>query len=237
MAQTSGLRRMLVPGLAALGIAACSMPAAAGDTSAGQKLAASGADGVVACATCHGAQGQGMAAAGFPYLAGQGAAYLAEQLHHFASGSRGNAVMAPIAKALSDQQIADVTAYYAQLPAAFDTKTLAGHADPYPTKDAGAWLANRGDWDNDIPACVQCHGPGGVGVGTQFPALAGQSANYLKAQLSAWKEGKRDPGPLDLMGDIAKRMSDAQITAVANYFAGLPDAVQGQATATQGGAK
>ncbi len=201
----------------------------------GKKIAASGSAGVLACVTCHGAQGEGMAAAGFPYLAGQGEAYLGSQLHDFAGGVRSNPIMAPIAKAMNPEQIKAVTVYYSTLPAPFDAKALSDHVDSYPKKEAiGAWLANRGDWENNIPACIQCHGPGGVGVGDSFPAIAGQSAKYIHDQLSAWKEKKRAPGPLGLMGDIAARMSDAQMTAVADYFAALPGSAQPAPEAKQG---
>ncbi|UHL64785.1 cytochrome c4 [Paralcaligenes sp. KSB-10] len=189
----------------------------------GQTIAASGASGVPACASCHGAKGQGMAAAGFPYLAGQGASYLASQLQDFASGERSNPIMAPIAKGLNAEQIKAVAGYYSKLPAPFDTKALSRLIDTYPQKNAvGAWLASRGDWDHDIPACFQCHGPGAVGVGEHFPALAGLSAKYIQEQLTGWQEKKRAPGPQALMGDIAGRMSKAQISAVADYLSKLP---------------
>ena len=113
---------------------------AASPAEQGELLATKGATGVLACATCHGAQGQGMAA--FPYLAGQGEAYLARQLGEFASGTRNNPVMGPIAKAMSAEQITAASAYYAQLPPAFNRQTLGLHMDTYPTKgDDGAWLA------------------------------------------------------------------------------------------------
>lgn len=221
------------------GIALAAAPSAADPVSDGKAIATSGGQGVVACATCHGAQGQGMEAAGFPYLAGQGAAYLALQLQDFAKGSRHNAVMEPIAKALTAAQIEAVAAYYSQLPRSFDAKAISMQAQTYPDKDAmGAWLSNRGDWDNNIPACNQCHGPGGIGVGEHFPALAGLSSNYIQAQLNAWKQGQRPPGPLSLMGDIASRMSDVQITAVAGYFSSLPQSARkssgASATESQG---
>lgn len=201
----------------------------------GQTLATSGSGAVLACATCHGAKGEGMAAAGFPYLAGQGAGYLQAQLQEFSTGARSHPVMAPIAKAMNPSQMQAVAVYYASLPATFDAKTLSGHLDTYPAKaEEGAWLANRGDWNNNIPACIQCHGPGGVGVGEQFPAIAGQPAAYLREQLLAWKQGKRNPGPLSLMGDIAQRMNDAQITAVADYFAGLPQVIKAGSAPAQG---
>lgn len=201
----------------------------------GQTLATSGSGAVLACATCHGAKGEGMAAAGFPYLAGQSTGYLDAQLQEFSTGARSHPIMAPIAKAMSPSQMQAAAAYYASLPAQFDAKALSGYLDTYPAKaDVGAWLANRGDWGNNIPACIQCHGPGGVGVGEQFPAIVGQSAAYLREQMLAWKQGKRNPGPLSLMGDIAQRMDDAQITAVADYFAGLPQAIKASSAPAPG---
>jgi cytochrome c553 len=204
----------------------------------GKTIALSGSGAAVACVTCHGAKGQGMAAAGFPYLAGQGADYLALQLHDFASGKRENPMMAPIAKALDANQIKAVAAYFSQLPPAIDTKALAGTVDTYPPKtETGAWLANRGDWAHDIPACIQCHGPGGIGVGSHFPAIAGLPAPYIREQLVAWKTHKRDPGPMALMGGIASRMSDGQISAVADYFSALPASAAGAAKASEGARK
>lgn len=191
----------------------------------GETLATKGAGAVLACVTCHGAEGQGMAT--FPYLAGQGEAYLARQLDAFANDTRKNPIMAPIAKAMTPEQKQAVSAYYAQLKPAFDRATLGQLIDTYTAKDdTGAWLANRGDWSNNLPACIQCHGPGGVGVGSHFPAIAGLPAAYLAEQLQAWKSGAREPGPQNLMGDIAKRMSDAQIQAVSAWFANLPAKVQ-----------
>ncbi|MBV6273708.1 c-type cytochrome [Alcaligenaceae bacterium CGII-47] len=196
-------------------------------TEQGEKIALSGSGAALACVTCHGEKGEGMAAAGFPHLAGQGAGYLALQLQGFAQGERSNPIMEPIAKALNAKQIRAVSAYYSQLPAPFDIKALSAHLDTYPTKGSmGAWLANRGDWGNNIPACIQCHGPGGVGVGESFPAIVGLPPKYTREQLLAWKEKKRAAGPLTLMGDIAGRLSDTQITAVADYFASLPVSAQ-----------
>lgn len=213
-------------------------PAWADTADQGRAIATAGGTGIIACATCHGANGEGMAAAGFPYLAGQGAGYLTEQLQNFASRARHNPIMEPIAKAMSPAQIEAVSRYFSQLPKPFDAKALSDMVETYPEKSAvGAWLANRGDWDNNIPACIQCHGPGGVGVGANFPSLAGLPANYLRQQLIDWKGEKRLAGPLSLMGSIAVRMSDAQISAVAGYFAALPASAAGanSAAAPEGG--
>lgn len=189
---------------------------AAGDIASGKRLAMQGNNqGATACVACHGANGEGNAAAGFPRLAGLHADYLAKQLQDYRQGSRSNATMNPVAAALDDTARRDVAAYYACLDpadASGDVKADAG----------GQTLALRGDWDKTIPACVSCHGPGGRGVEPSFPALAGQHASYIKAQLQAWREGKRRNDANDLMKVVAERMSDEQIQAVADYFAAAP---------------
>lgn len=171
--------------------------------------------GATACVACHGADGMGLAQAGFPRLAGLSADYLSKQLHDFQSGKRQNPVMQPLAKALSDEEIKSVTATLAAMPA---PAVPAINRSASPT-GVGATLALRGAWERKIPECVSCHGPGGVGVGSAFPPLANQSAMYLTAQLNAWRDGTRQNDPNDLMGHIAKAMTEDEVKAVAEYFA------------------
>ncbi|NIF15733.1 c-type cytochrome [Pantoea sp. Cy-639] len=169
----------------------------------------------MACMGCHGPDGKGIDAAGFPRLAGLPAGYLAKQLQDFRSGSRKQAVMEPLAKALDDREIEAVSAYMAKLPAdpAPDTRRQQIASDPVTR------LALYGDWSRQIPGCVQCHGPGGSGVGEHFPPLAGQSATYLAGQLNAWRDGSRSNDPNQLMVNVAKAMTDAEVKAIAEYFA------------------
>lgn len=182
-------------------------------TQQGQQIATQGTpQGVAACVSCHGTKGEGMA--DFPRLAGAGQAYLQAQLDAFANGSRMNAVMQPMAKNLTATERQAVALYFSQLPAPF---AASDPAQPAPA-DTGAWLAMRGRWTGQVPACAQCHGPGGSGVGAHFPPLAGLSAGYITAQLQAWKTGSRPPGPLALMPGIAKNLSDAEVAAVAAYY-------------------
>ena len=192
--------------------------ASAGNAKVGQGIAQNGLPpGVAACATCHGARGEGSAA--FPPLAGNGATYLLEQLNHFANNSREQAVMHPIAKGLTAQQRADVAAFYAGQPRV--QQPITARMEPARPADAGAWLAQRGRWSDNIPACAQCHGPDGLGVGEHFPALAGLSAAYMQQQISAWQAGKRPPGPLQLMSSVAQKLTPDDISAVAAYYARL----------------
>ncbi|MCW2271024.1 cytochrome c4 [Pseudomonas sp. MYb187] len=183
----------------------------------GQKIFSQGGQNpaAMACLGCHGPDGKGMAAAGFPRLAGLPAAYLSKQLHDFRDGTRKNPIMEPLAKALSDEEIQAVTTTLATMPSdpVADTRRqqMAG--------DATQKLALYGDWSRKLPGCVQCHGPGGVGVGEHFPPLAHQPAAYLVAQLNAWRDGSRSNDPNQLMVGVAKAMSDEEIKAVADYFA------------------
>ena len=187
--------------------------ATAQPTTQGQQIAAQGtSQGVAACISCHGAKGEGLGA--FPRLAGTGQAYLLAQLDAFAGGSRKNPIMQPIAQNLTPTQRQAVARYFSQLPAPF---VASDSTQPLPS-DTGAWLATRGRWTDQVPACAQCHGPGGSGVGTQFPPLAGLPAAYIAEQLRGWKAGNRPPGPLALMSDIAKKLSDAEVSAVAAYY-------------------
>ncbi|WP_081724241.1 c-type cytochrome [Advenella kashmirensis] len=190
-----------------------------GQIQQGSEIALKGASGQPACVSCHGAKGEGLAAAGYPYLAGQPAQYLIEQLAHFADGSRKQPIMQPLAKALSEEQRAAVAAYYESLPPVFDRDKLANLVQTYPVADTGAWLAHRGSENPYIPACVQCHGPGGIGVEPVFPALAGQPEQYLKAQLTAMKSGDRGEDTHKLMTHLARNLSDEQIAQVSTYFA------------------
>jgi cytochrome c553 len=169
------------------------------------------------CIACHGAAREGNAQSAFPRLEGLSSGYLAAQLADFASGARQNAVMAPIARAMPPGARADIANYFASLPVPSASSQSAQQVDVL-----GKEIALHGNWKNDVPACVSCHGDQGSGVGDAFPALSGQPAAYIKAQLSAWKAGTRAPGPLGLMGDIARRLSNKEADAAASYFASLP---------------
>jgi cytochrome c553 len=204
----------------------------------GAAIAQKGAGSAAACQSCHGVVGEGVAAAGFPRLAGLGASYLERQLAAFAEGTRSNAVMMPIAKALSVADRKAVASHYASMPflgtAAMPSSTsalpvasapkvgVAATAASALAPAVGAPLAPRGRWSDSLPACEQCHGPGGRGVGADFPPLVGQSAAYLAAQLNAFKSKARPAGPMNLMGVVAQKLSDAEVREVADYYATLP---------------
>jgi cytochrome c553 len=173
--------------------------------------------GAAACVSCHGAHGEGVPENGFPRLAGLNAAYLRAQLDAFANGQRSNTMMPAIAQALSHDERVAVANYYADLS---DSPTM-----PQPIaamNSAGERLAVQGRWSQSLPACMQCHGALGSGVGSGFPALAGQSSLYIENQLRAWQQGTRAAGPLGLMKVVASRLTVADVREVALYFSALP---------------
>jgi cytochrome c553 len=199
------------------------------DVVAGEEIAIHGSvKGVAACITCHGATGAGNAAVGFPYLAGIDVSYLSAQLHAFANGTRQNAIMQPLARLLSVGDRRAVAAYFASLPA--PSISTANDSVAAQSADVGAWIATRGRWEQGLPACAQCHGPGGSGVGSVFPPLAGQPASYIASQLHDWKDGIRPPGPMALMQVVASKLSGTEITAVAAYYAQVGGRADGAAS-------
>lgn len=173
----------------------------------------------MACVTCHGVNAEGLPAAGFPRIGGLPADYLRKQLADYASGTRTNPIMQPIASALSPEEIHQVAQTLTDKP--WPEVARIGRAAA--AQSLGETLALRGAWERNIPECVACHGPGGAGVGVAFPPLAGQSTQYLSSQLNAWRQGTRKNDPNDLMGHIARSMTDAEVQAVSAYFAGLTE--------------
>jgi cytochrome c553 len=169
------------------------------------------AAGAPPCAQCHAFNGVSDASGAFPRLAGQWAFYLAGQLRDFASGVRASALMSPIAKALSPDDIADVTDYFAGVNAPF-----------LPLKAPNAALVKRGEelaraGGPDRLHCDNCHGPDGSGEPPVIPYLGGQYAHYIAFTLQMWQEGFRK-NSRDAMGAIAKTLDDQDIIAVAAYY-------------------
>lgn len=167
------------------------------------------------CAGCHGMDGNSPSPQ-FPKLAGQHEEYIVEQLKAYKTGSRQNPIMMGMAAPLSEQDMADLGAYFAQ------QKSRSGGADPA-LVPLGEKIYRGGDKTAGVPACMACHSPGGEGNGPAlFPHLSGQHAAYVEAQLKAYRDGTRANSPkAQIMQQIAKRMTDDQIHAVASYIQGL----------------
>jgi cytochrome c553 len=180
---------------------------AAGNIAAGKSKA-------VMCAACHGADGNSPSDM-FPKLAGQGEAYLVKQLIEFKSGVRSNAVMASMVAALSEQDMADIAAYYS-------SKTITPGAVSEDLAAAGQQIFRAGNKESGLPACMACHGPNGAGVpAAKWPALSGQHSAYVEAQLKSFAAGTRSNDPNSMMRDIASKMTAEEMKAVAAYVAGL----------------
>jgi cytochrome c553 len=171
-----------------------------------------------ACVRCHGFDGAGHPSGAFPRLSGQDAGYLHQQLKRYANGARPSGVMAPVARALSDEEMRLVANHYASMPAsAAPARPATGELARLQT---GAALAAAGAPERRIPACTSCHGPAASGT-PAGPILAGQYPGYLALQLRLWKSGRRRDAD-DPMGRIARQMSEEEMEAVAIYYAALP---------------
>lgn len=180
---------------------------AAGDAAAGQEKAA-------VCAACHGADGKAIQPS-YPNLAGQHETYLAKQLKDYRDGDRENALMSGQAVNLSDQDILDLSAYYSSMD------KIEGVSSEE-NLDLGLNIYRGGITSAGVAACAACHGPAGNGNGpATWPMVSGQNAEYTADQLRYFRSGERANDPAQMMRAVAKRMTDEEIEAVANYIAGL----------------
>lgn len=175
-------------------------------------LARGGSIATAVCGACHLADGNRGAAAN-PIIAGQHADYLVKELADFKSDKRPSPIMKPMAMALSDADMRSVAAFYASKSA------KPGFAKNKAYAAEGERIWRGGIPERGIPSCAGCHGPAGAGIPAQYPKLAGQHADYLEAQLVAFRSGARHNN--SPMVSIAARLSDREIKAIADYTAGL----------------
>lgn len=167
---------------------------------------------VAACVACHGAAGNSTITQN-PKLAAQHGAYIVKQLTDFRSPQRVNPVMSPIAKALSDSDIRNVAAF-------LESQVLKpGAARNKDTVELGKKIYRGGIAEKSVPACAACHGASGSGIPAQFARLGGQHQEYTTQQLIKFRSHERSNS--EQMGTIARRMTDDEIQAVADYIAGL----------------
>lgn len=166
------------------------------------------------CAACHGPDGNSVNPE-WPSLAGQHPGYIVSQLEAYQAGRRQNVLMSPQASALDEQDMADLAAY-------FSSQALAPkEADP-DLVNRGQQLYRGGDAGRGITACIACHGPNGQGNPLAgYPAIAGQHATYLAAQLRLYASGERSSDPNQMMRNIARQMTEKDIVAVASFMQGL----------------
>jgi cytochrome c553 len=196
--------------LSLIAIAALSLPAIAatkGDPAKGQALAG-------ACAACHGIDGNSVVSVN-PNLAGQHAEYIAKQLAEFKAGTRANAIMAGMAAGLTPEAMADLGAYFRS------QKVRAPGAKNRDLVAQGRKLYRGGDAARGLPACSACHSPTGAGMASQYPRIGGQHADYTVAQLKAFRAGERANDGAAMMRTVAAKLTDAEMSALAEYLSGL----------------
>ena len=211
--------RFLLPLIAAAAVATAanaSEPAKSApkaDPAKGQAIAAA------VCAACHGPDGNSPASAN-PHLAGQHADYLLKQMKNFKGEGgkqpeRVNAIMNGMIAAYDEAQMRDLAAYFAM------QKQKGEQARNRDTIEQGRKLYRAGDKSKGLAACAACHGPAGAGIPAQYPRIQGQYAEYIEAQLKAFRDGTRANDPARMMRMIALKMTDPEIKAVSDYIAGL----------------
>lgn len=164
------------------------------------------------CAACHGADGNSAIAVN-PTLAQQHPEYLVKQLQEFKSGKRNNAVMKGFATMLTDEDMKNIAYWVASKPA------KAGFAKDKDLVTLGERIYRGGIADRQIAACAGCHSPNGAGIPAQYPRLSGQHADYTVAQLNTFRDGSRANS--QQMTQVAAKLNDKEIKAVADYIAGL----------------
>lgn len=214
------MNRVLRHALISLSFVALAQGAAAqGDASAGESK-------VAICAACHGADGNSPAP-NFPKLAGLGEKYLYKQLRDIKSGDRQVIEMTGMLTNLSDQDLQDIAAFFTakpmQLSGAKEIKVRLNSGVETDGLELGEKVYRAGNLETGVPACTGCHSPTGQGnAPAGYPRLGGQHAAYIEKQLRAFRGGERvNDGDQKTMRQVAQLMSDAEITAVANYIAGL----------------
>jgi len=171
------------------------------------------------CAACHGADGNSLVPM-YPKLAGQSANYIAKQLADFKKGAssagkegRNNPIMGGMVMALSEQDMADLGAYFAS-----QTRTATTDV----SNDVAHNLYLGGDTERNITACVACHGQKGQGMpAAGFPSLASQNAEYIKIQLTTFRSGQRANDNNAMMRNVAAELTDDEIMKLAQHIAAM----------------
>ena len=167
---------------------------------------------IPACVSCHGAAGNSTIAQN-PKLAAQHDAYTYKQLVDFRGPARANPIMTPISKALTDEEMKNISAY-------LDNQALKpASARNKDTIELGKKIYRGGIAEKNVPACASCHSASGAGMAGNFARIGGQHQEYTAAQLTAFRSGTRKNNPI--MTTISKRLSDEEIQAVSDYVAGL----------------
>jgi cytochrome c553 len=175
---------------------------------------------MLACAPCHGRQGEGTDNEYFPRLAGKPAGYLKNQLVAFRDGRRRYPPMNYLLEYQSDDYLQKIAEHYAALrpPPTPPAATVASA----PVLARGQALVEGGDQARGVPACAGCHGPKLTGMEPGIPGLVGLRPSYVSAQIGAFRYGTRTAPYPDCMQLVAANLTEADVSAVAAYLASVP---------------
>jgi cytochrome c553 len=165
------------------------------------------------CVACHGADGNSVIPM-FPKIAGLQEEYIGKQLRDFISGRRKSDVMAPVVAQLKPEEIAPLAAYFS------NQKMVAGESGDKKAADLGKLIFHDGNEDSGVPACIGCHQAQGVGH-LNFPRIGGQHSQYVVQQLKNFAAGERSNDVSRFMRVTAKRLSEEEMHAVAEYLVSL----------------
>jgi len=168
------------------------------------------------CQGCHGEDGNSFEPL-IPKLAGQYGKYISKQLRNYQSGTRTHQIMSAMAATITDDDLADIAAYFAS------RNKMKGNGSGN-SAHLGKNLFLNGDMSRMMVACVNCHGVNGKGKTPNnytFPVIGGQQREYIRGQLIQFKKGDRSNSPGGIMNIIVQKMSDAEIDSIADYVSGL----------------
>lgn len=164
------------------------------------------------CAACHGPDGNSSIVAN-PKLAQQHPEYLLKQLQDFKADKRADPVMKGFASMMSEEEMRNISAWLGT------QKGQNGFASDKDLVQLGERIYRGGIGERQIAACAGCHSPNGAGIPAQYPRLGGQHADYTAKQIMAFRDGTRANS--NQMHDVAAKLNDREIKAVADYIAGL----------------
>jgi cytochrome c553 len=189
----------------------------AGDIEKGKELA-----GATGCMGCHGADGNSPVP-NFPKIAGLGSKYIYRQLQNVRDGNRIIASMAGLVDNYDDVQLKDLAVFYnsqtLQITGAKPLEVKVNAGIKVDSLKIGARVYRAGNLDTNVPSCIGCHSPRGLGnEPAGYPRLGGQYPEYIAKQLRAYRDGEREH---EIMNTVAKNMTNAEIDSVANFIAGL----------------
>ena len=170
---------------------------------------------VQACTARHGKEGVSTREGYVPRIACKAAGYLYNQRLNFRDGRRSNAAMAVLIDNLTDAYLLEVAGHFASLDLPYQAPP--NRATTAQELERGEFLVKQGDVSLRLPACVLCHGVALTGAAPSIPSLVGLSKDYLQAQLGVWRAHSPD-----CMGEISRRLSYPDLSAVATYLSRLP---------------